>query len=164
MGFPRQEYWSGLRFPPPGDLPHPGLEPGPPVSPALQMDALTAALCWKPSTVGLSKDEKSESVSHSVVSYSLWPYGPQPARLLCPWDAPGQNTGVGCRSRLQGVFPTQGLNPGLLHRRQTLYHLSHQGSPDTLQGNPLQYSCLVNPTDRGAWRATVHGLQRVRHN
>ena len=31
-------------------------------------------------------------------------------------------------------------------------------------GNPLQYSCLENPLDRGAWWATVHGLQRVRHN
>ena len=38
---------------------------------------------------------KSESVSHPVVSDSLWPRGLQPARLLCPWDSPGKNTGVG---------------------------------------------------------------------
>ena len=49
--------------------------------------------------------------------------------LYSPWNSPGQNTGVGSCSLLQGVFPTQGQNPGLLHCRQILYHLSHQGSP-----------------------------------
>ena len=44
-------------------------------------------------------------------------------------DSLSTNTGVGCLSLLQGIFPTQGLNPGLLHWRQILYHLSHQGSP-----------------------------------
>ena len=39
---------------------------------------------------------------------SLRPHGLQPARLLCPWDSPDKNTGVGCRARLQGIFPTQG--------------------------------------------------------
>ena len=48
--------------------------------------------------------------------------------LLCPWDSPGKNTGVGSQSLLQGIFQTQGSNPGLLHCRQLLYHLSHQGS------------------------------------
>ena len=42
MGFFRQEYWSGLSFPPPGDLPNPGIEPTSPVSPALQADSLPA--------------------------------------------------------------------------------------------------------------------------
>ena len=45
------------------------------------------------------------------------------------WSSPGKNTGVGCRSLLQGIFPTQGMNPHLPHCRQILYHLSHQGSP-----------------------------------
>ena len=53
------------------------------------------------------------------------------SRLLCPWDSPGKNTRVGCHSLLQGIFPTQGSNLGLLHCRQILYHLSHQGSPKT---------------------------------
>ena len=44
-------------------------------------------------------------------------------------DSPGNNTGVGYHALLQGIFPTQGLNPGLLHCRQILYNLSHQGSP-----------------------------------
>ena len=43
-------------------------------------------------------------------------------------DSPGKNTGVGCHALLQGIFPTQGSNPGLLHCRRILYHLSHQGS------------------------------------
>ena len=53
----------------------------------------------------------------------------KPARLLCPWDSPGKNTGVGCHFLLQGISPTQGSNLGLLHCRQMLYPLSHQGSP-----------------------------------
>ena len=51
------------------------------------------------------------------------------APLLCPWDSPGKNTGVGCHAVLQGIFPTQGSNPGLPHYRQIPYYLSHQGSP-----------------------------------
>ena len=43
-------------------------------------------------------------------------------------DSPGKNTGVGCHALLQGIFPTQGLNPGLPHCRQIFYRLSHQGS------------------------------------
>ena len=46
-----------------------------------------------------------------------------------PWNSPGPNTGVGSLSLLQGIFPTQGSKPGLQHYRQTLYHLSHKGSP-----------------------------------
>ena len=53
---------------------------------------------------------KSESCS--VVSHSLWPHG-----LYSPWNFPGQNTVVGSLSFLQGIFPTQGMNPGLLHCR-----------------------------------------------
>ena len=60
------------------------------------------------------------------MSDSLQPHGLQPVRLLCPWDSPGKNTGVGSHSFLQGIFLTQGLNLGLLHCRQILYHLSHQ--------------------------------------
>ena len=48
-------------------------------------------------------------------------------------NSSGKNTGVGCHALLQGIFPTQGLNPGLLHCRQILYTLSHQGSPRILE-------------------------------
>ena len=62
--------------------------------------------------------------SHSVMFDSLWPHG-----LYRSWNSPGQNTGVGSHSLLQGIFPTQGLNPGLLHCRWILYQLNHKGSP-----------------------------------
>ena len=52
----------------------------------------------------------SESESCSVMSSSLRHHG-----LYSPWNSPGQNTGIGSRSLLQEIFPTQGLNPGLLH-------------------------------------------------
>ena len=50
-------------------------------------------------------------------------------QLLRPWNFPGENTGVGCHFLLQGIFLTQGSNLGLLHCRQTVYYLSHLGSP-----------------------------------
>ena len=68
-------------------------------------------------------------VGCSVVSNSLWPHGLWPTRLFRPWNSPGKYTGVGSHSLLQGNFLTQGLNLDLLHGRQILYHLSHQGSP-----------------------------------
>ena len=54
-------------------------------------------------------------------------------RFLCPWDCPGKNTGVGYDALLQGTFPNQGSNSGLLHYRWILYLLSHQGSPWILE-------------------------------
>ena len=56
-------------------------------------------------------------------------HGLQPARLLSPWDFPGRNTAVGCHFLLQGIFPTQGLNPSLLRRQADSLPLNHQGSP-----------------------------------
>ena len=49
--------------------------------------------------------------------------------LLCPWNSPGKNTGADSHPLVQGIFPTQGSNPGLPYYWQILYHLSHQGSP-----------------------------------
>ena len=65
----------------------------------------------------------------SVVSNSLLPHGPQPARPLCPWDSPGKNAGVSCHFLLLKIFLTQGLNLSLLHCRQILYHLSYREVP-----------------------------------
>ena len=64
------------------------------------------------------------SESFQVVSNSLQPHG-----LYSPWNYPGQNTGVGNCSLLQGIFPTQGSNAGLPHCRRILYQLSHKRSP-----------------------------------
>ena len=70
------------------------------------------------------EESESERESCSVVSNSLWPHG-----LCSPWNSPGHDTGVGSLSLLQGIFPTQGSNPGLLQCKQILYQLSHKGSP-----------------------------------
>ena len=63
----------------------------------------------------LSHVKASESVSCLVLSDSLQPDGLQPTRHLCPWSSPGKNTGLGCRSLLQMIFPIQGSNLALLH-------------------------------------------------
>ena len=78
-------------------------------------------------------------VKAALVSSSLRPHG-----LYSPWNSPGQNTGVGSLSLLQGIFPTQGSNPGLLHCRHSVYQLSHQGSPQWLYlaGNPTNSTLL----------------------
>ena len=119
---------------------------------------------------------ETESENPSVISDSLWSHG-----LYSLWNSPGQNSGVGSLSLLQGIFPTQVLNPGLPRCRQILYQLSHLGSPRILEwvaysffsrsswprnwtrvsnGNPLQYSYLENPMDGGAWWVTVHGVTK----
>ena len=71
--------------------------------------------------------ERPESESLSVMPDSWRPRG-----LHSPWNSPGQNTGVGGLSLLQGIFPTQESNPGLPHCTQFLYQLSHKGSPRIL--------------------------------
>ena len=164
MGFSRQEYWSGLPFSTPGDLPNPGIElaspalagrfftPVPPGKPnnhsrdspagivpetacpcgrrefdpwsrSIPQAAEQLSSCAVMRTLKVSRypprqlgrdlaatRSSSESESRSVVSNSLRPCG-----LYSPWNSPGQNPGVRSLSLLQGIFPTQGLDPGLLH-------------------------------------------------
>ena len=64
------------------------------------------------------------------------------------WEFPGSSVGKesACSARDPGSVPGLGRSPG------------------EENGNPLKYSCLENPKDRGAWRATVHGVTRVRHD
>ena len=69
------------------------------------------------------------SVNPLVMSDSVRTYGLQSARLLYSCNSPGKNIGVGCRSLVQGIFLTQGLNLGLPHFRLILYHPSHHASP-----------------------------------
>ena len=61
----------------------------------------------------------------------LSPHGLEPARLLCPPDFPGKNTGVGSHFLLQGIILDQGLNQHLLDWQANFLPLSHQGSPHT---------------------------------
>ena len=72
-------------------------------------------------------------VSHSVVSDSLGSHGLQPTRLLCPWNSPGKNTGVGSHALLQGILPTQGSNLHLLHGRWIFFFFFTTEPP----GKPL---------------------------
>ena len=67
-------------------------------------------------------------------------------------DSPSKNTGVGCHNLLQGIFQTQGLNPGFLHCRQILYHLSHQGSPRILEWIAYPFSGGIFPIQESNWR------------
>ena len=77
-----------------------------------------------------------------------------------PWNSPGQNTGVGSLSLLQGIFPTQGLNAGLPHCRWILYQLSHKGSPIkwTVQFSSVAQSCptLCDPMNYSTLGLPVH--------
>ena len=109
----------------------------------------------KPSFInnGKNKKQKSSSVvseSRSVMPDCLRSHGLQPTRLLCPWDFPGKDTGVGCHFLLQGIFPTQGSNLGLLPCRQILYWLSYKGSRvhGILQARILEW--VAFPFSRGS--------------
>ena len=76
-------------------------------------------------------------------------------RFPSPWNSPGQNTGVGSLSLLQGIFPTKGWNPGLPHYRQILYQLSHQESLKILEW-------VAYPFSRGSSRpANPTGVSRI---
>ena len=67
-------------------------------------------------------------------------------------DSPGKNTGEGCHSLLQGIFPTKGLNLGLLHCRQILYCLSHWGSPMYDKSSCIKIlQCFLLPQSSGPW-------------
>ena len=82
---------------------------------------------------------RSESESHSVVFNFLHPTDG-------PWNSPGQNTGVDSLSLFQGIFPTQGSNPGLPHCRQILYQLSHREAQQYWGGLPIPSPAdLPNP-------------------
>ena len=72
-------------------------------------------------------------ISRSIVQscLTLWLHGLQSARLLCAWDSPGKNTGVGCRFLLQGIFLTQWLNPHLLHWQADSFTTEPSGEPFT---------------------------------
>ena len=95
---------------------------------------LHLAVTYSSRLVGSIRKWKWESLSHVR---SLWPHG------LCPWDSPGQYTGVSSCSLLQWILPTQESNRGLLHCRQILYQLSYQASPWYREVLPFSF---VNPT------------------
>ena len=95
----------------------------------------------------------------------LGPHGLYPTRLLCPWNSPGKNAGVGCHFFLQGIFLTQELNPGLLHCRHILYRLSYEGMlgptinwKATLEAQP---TCALQLIERGNQWYKTHPFQEA---
>ena len=169
MGSSRQEHWSRLPCPPPGDLPDPGIKPVSLPSPGLAGGPLTTSatrgevlqelahaateteksrhllsVSWRPGvthsdskglrpgalmskgwrrwTAQLRWNQGKELAAllnmcvckHARSCLTLQPHGLQPARLFCPLDFPGKNTGVGYQFLLQGLLPTQGSNPRLM--------------------------------------------------
>ena len=135
MGFSRQDYLSGLPCLPPGNLPNPGIEPEFLTSPVLADRFFTISVTWETST-SQQVIPVPQLLDHvlrcgCLVAKScptlFQPRVLQPARLLCPWDFLGRDTGVGCHFLLQGICPTQGSNPCLLHWQVDSLPLSHQG-------------------------------------
>ena len=144
--FSRQEYWSGLPFPSPGNLPGSGVKA---MSPALAG--------WFFTTEPLRKPYANffffffwKSLSH------VW---------LLAIILPGQNTGVSSLSLLQGIVPTQGLNPDLSHCRWILYQLSHKGSPRILKWVAYPFSSRSSWPRKDSLPTEVWGKPHAaRHN
>ena len=117
-----------------------GRSPGEENGNLLQLSCLENPIdrgAWQPTVHGVAKSQTQLSdwahiyfhncyiviLCHClVVSNSLQPHRLQPDRLLCPWNFPGKNTGVGCHFLLQGIFLTQRSNLGLLHCRWIFYY------------------------------------------
>ena len=136
MEIPRQEYWSGLLFPPAGDLRNSGIQPRSPASPVLQVDFLS----W------ITREVPVEATPpFKVVLAGLLSMGSQSRTQLKRLSSSSSSSGkeVACqwrRHRDLGLIPGSGRSPG-------------EG-----YDNPLQYSCLESPMERGAQQAT---FQRV---
>ena len=133
-----------------GDLPNPGIEPR---SPSLQADYLPAEPQGKPQNTRVGSLSLLQRIFLTQeLNWGLLHFRRNLYQLSCQfssvqllsrvrlfatpwtiWDSPGQNTGVGSLSLLQGIFPTQGSNPGPPHCRRILYQLSHQVSPGILE-------------------------------
>ena len=109
-------------------------------------------ICWQMSAI------QEQKISYFKLSFLICvlsrsvlckPMDWTPPGSSVQGDSLGKNTGVGCHALLQGIFPTQGSNPGLPHCRQILYCLSHQASPSVLINlefinKPVQYISLGN--------------------
>ena len=127
----------------------------------------TQALRIFSGVAGLSS--RKSSVVLLFVSDSLRPHGLQPTRLLCPWDFPGENTGVGCH-RLLRAFALAMCKPGFPGGSVVKNPPANAGdtgpipgsgrSPGGVHGNPLQYSCLENPMERRVWQAIIHRVTK----
>ena len=121
MGLSRQEYWSGLPCPPPGDLPDPGIKPMSLRSPALAGRFFITSATWEAHASGVPC---CSAVSDSVMPWTVARH----AALSMGFSRQEYWSGWPCAP--SGDLPNpQGLNPGFPYCRWILYHLSHQGSP-----------------------------------
>ena len=95
-------------------------------------------ITYEETPIRLSADFATETLESEkwMLLSCIWLF----VTLYSPWNSPGQNTGVGSLSLLQGTFPIWGSNPGLLHCRQILYQLSHKGSPRILEWATYPFS------------------------
>ena len=90
------------------------------------------------------------------MSDSLQPHGLKPARLLCLWNSPDKNAGVGSHALHQGIFLIQGQNPSLLHHRQILYHLRHSGLSDWAQSQNPDKQNVSQLSQKEIWLQDVN--------
>ena len=184
MGFSRQEYWSGLPCPPPGDLPHPGILAR---SPALQAGGRVADCkfaTWNPSvflpqadaclapgsSVHLASSRVHLPPSREIfLQFALWmlfadALEQRPVRTGMTWHWADQSIAFpGFTGNTQPQVGVPGGSGGKEYACNAGDSGSIPGWGRSLgggNGNSLQYSGLENPMHRGAWQATVHGSQR----
>ena len=155
MGFSRQEYWSGLPFPSPGDLPNPGIKPR---SLTMQADSLPSEPPGKPIW-------PSNSVPRNIFQRieNTWPH----KKLYCTWMfiialviiAKMKQSKCPPIDEWMNKLYTHTMEYFVAIKIKICYMLQHKW-PGEGYGNLLQYSCLENPMDRGAWRAIGHWVAK----
>ena len=128
MEFSRQDYWSQMPFPTLGGSSRSRNQTYISCASCIGRQILYFCATWASPLLGVCAQSHS-TLCDPPVDCSL------PGSSV-HGDSPGKNSGVGCHSLLQGIFPTQGLNPGLPHCRQILYQLIHQEA----------YSWVYNPS------------------
>ena len=158
MGFSRQEHWSGLPCPSPGDLPNPGIKPG-----SQTLQAASYHLSHQGSILGFYKShfwvyapEQRFSTSALFTSCIIWV-------TLCSWVGGNLLHHSGMLSSTSGLSLVAQTVNASADNAGDLGSIPGSGrSPGEGNGSPLQYSCLQNPMDRGAWQAAGHGVAKSR--
>ena len=168
MGFSRQEYWSGLPFPPPGDPPDPGTEPA---SLALPGRFFTTYHLGSPKSKIKRFFKKKKKQVWLCPNKTLFVHTNNPGVAAYPTPELELKSFFLYTKKLMPrevkIFGKGHSLPGGSAVKNLLANAGDQGSiyalgrsPGEGNGNPLQYSCLRNPMDRGAWRAIVHGVTK----
>ena len=162
IGFPRQEYWSGLSFPYPGDLPNPGIKP---MSPALQVDSfLLSHLGNSARTASLFSclvmSDSCNPMNYSMPGFPVVYHLPEFSQTHVHWVSDATLSVTECDQCAIHLCKWHSFIPFLWLSNISLYVSGRSCGEGN--GNPLQYSCLENPMDREAWLTTVHGITKIR--